>query len=90
MRSALLAEFGEAGLPYNTYYGDGSPIEPETAAVVRAAYEAERVSFPWQRGDVMLIDNMSIYHARESYTGDREVLVAMADAIVPPKLEPAG
>lgn len=81
--SALLAEFGEAGLPYNTYYGDGSPIEHETAAVLRAAYAKEKVSFPWRRGDVVLIDNMSIYHAREAYTGEREVLVAMADTIVP-------
>ena len=31
MRDALVTEFGEEGLPYNTCYGDGTPIEPEVA-----------------------------------------------------------
>jgi alpha-ketoglutarate-dependent taurine dioxygenase len=87
-RAALLAEFGEAGLPYNTYYGDGSRIQPETAAVLRTAYAKEKVSFRWRQGDVVLIDNLSIYHAREAYAGKREVLVAMADTVVPEALPP--
>ena len=36
---ALLAEFSEADLPHNTYYGDGSPIEPETLTEIRSAYQ---------------------------------------------------
>ena len=83
MRSALVAEFGEAGLPYNTCYGDGTAIEPETAACLRAAYEKEKIVFPWRRGDVALLDNMSVYHAREPYKGERAVIVAMSDTVVP-------
>lgn len=81
MRDALLAEFGEEGLPYNTYYGDGTPIEPEVAEHIHHAYEREKVIFDWQQGDIMLLDNMSIAHGRESYVGEREVIVCMTDAV---------
>jgi alpha-ketoglutarate-dependent taurine dioxygenase len=81
MRDALISEFGVDGLPYNTTYGDGSPIEPEVAAHLRSAYEEEKVIFPWQEGDVMLLDNMTIAHAREPYVGDRKVIVSMTDAV---------
>ena len=80
IRDGLISSFGEEGLPYNTYYGDGSPISPETIAHLREAYAAEKVSFPWQEGDVMLLDNMSVAHAREPYTGDRNIVVAMTEA----------
>ncbi len=81
IRESLLAEFGVDGLPYNTCYGDGTPIEDEVADALRAAYAAEKVIFPWLPGDVMLLDNMSVAHAREPFSGEREVLVAMTDAI---------
>lgn len=87
LRRALEGEYGIEGLPYNTCYGDGSPIEPEVAEALRAAYAAEKVVFPWRDGDVMLLDNMSVAHAREPYTGEREVVVAMTDAVDP---QPAG
>ena len=83
MRAALLGEYGEEGLPYDTRYGDGARIEPEVAEVLRAAYEAERVVFPWQAGDVLLLDNMTVAHAREPFVGEREVVVAMTDAVDP-------
>ena len=81
MRETLVAEFGEDGLPYNTYYGDGTPIEPEVAAEIRDAYEQEKVMFPWRAGDVALLDNMSVAHAREPYEGERMVVVSMTDAV---------
>ncbi|MCY1073921.1 TauD/TfdA family dioxygenase [Archangium lansingense] len=76
--SALLAEFGQEDLPNNTYYGDGSPIEPEVLEALRAAYHAETVSFPWERGDLLVVDNMLAAHARTPFSGPRKVLVGMA------------
>ena len=81
IREALLSELGQNELPYNTFYGDGSPIEDEVAEHLRQIYEAETVMFPWHKGDIMLIDNMSMTHARQPYAGDREVIVAMTDAV---------
>jgi alpha-ketoglutarate-dependent taurine dioxygenase len=79
IREPLLRDFGAEDLPNNTYYGDGSPIEPEVVEHLRQAYLGERVAFPWQRGDVLLIDNMLTAHARNPFTGPRQIAVAMAD-----------
>lgn len=79
MKSALLAEFKEEDLPNNTYYGDGSPIEPSVLDELRAVYQQEKITFPWQVGDVLLLDNMSIAHGRESFVGARKVVVGMAE-----------
>lgn len=76
--ASLLAELGEEALPNNTYYGDGAPIEPEVLELLRAAYLEEMIEFPWQRGDVLLIDNMLSAHGRASFAGPRQVLASMA------------
>lgn len=81
VRDSLLAEFSIEGLPYNTCYGDGSQISPEDAQQLRDAYAAEVTKFRWEAGDVMLLDNMSVAHAREPYTGDREILAAMTEPV---------
>jgi hypothetical protein len=60
-------------------YGDGSPIAAETIEEIRAAYEAERSAPDWNPGDVILLDNMLVSHAREPYTGTRRIAVAMSD-----------
>jgi len=78
-REALLAEFKDEDLPNNTYYGDGSKIEPHTMDELRDAYAQELVSFPWQRGDLLMIDNMLTVHSRAPYTGERKILVAMSE-----------
>lgn len=83
MVEILLEDFGEENLPRNTYYGDGSPIEPEVFASIREAYDAEALVFPWEQHDVLLLDNMLMAHARSPFTGERRVVVGMAEAYRP-------
>lgn len=78
--SALLDEFGEMDLPQNTYYGDGSPIEPETLAHLRDCYRQAMVAFRWERGDVVLLDNILAVHARHPFSGPRRILTAMSES----------
>lgn len=80
IREGLLALLPEEDLPYNTYYGDGSAIEEDTLAEVRAAYDAETVGFDWERDDVLLVENMITAHGREPFEGQRRILVSMSDA----------
>lgn len=78
-RNTLLAEFAEEDLPYNTYYSDGSPIEPEVLDILRRAYEAETIKFPWREHDLLLLDNMLVAHGRSPFSGPRKILVGMAE-----------
>jgi alpha-ketoglutarate-dependent taurine dioxygenase len=79
-KDAMLEVFGEAGLPRNSYFGDGGALDERVLADIRCAYEQETHSFPWQRGDVLLLDNMLVGHSRTPFTGKRQVLVAMGTA----------
>jgi hypothetical protein len=63
--------------PYDTCLGDGTQL---TADDVDAAYDmldAITVAFPWQRGDMMLVDNVICAHGRSTFTGDRDIQVAL-------------
>ncbi len=79
VRETLLSLYGEESLPRNTYYGDGKPIEPAVLDEIRAIYEEEQIAFPWQKGDIVMLDNMLVAHGRAAFTGMRRVVVAMAD-----------
>lgn len=79
IREMLLEEFEEEDLPTNTFYGDGSRIDEEALQVLRQAYADNTVMFPWQVGDVLLLDNMLVAHGRSPFTGDRKVVVGMAE-----------
>ena len=78
-REQLRAVFGEEDLPNNTFYGDGTPISPAVAQHLRDAYIQEQVTFPWQKGDLLMMDNMMAIHARNPYVGQRKVVVGMAE-----------
>jgi alpha-ketoglutarate-dependent taurine dioxygenase len=84
VREFLLEEFGEQGLPRNSYYGDGSTIGDAELDAVRAAYEQTQVAFPWRTGDVLMLDNQRVAHGRKPYSGERKVVVGMAEARTAP------
>jgi alpha-ketoglutarate-dependent taurine dioxygenase len=78
VRADLLALCGSPDrLPRNVAYGDGSPIEEEVVQDLSRLYQRLAAVFPWQAGDVVLLDNMAVAHARRPYTGERKILVAM-------------
>jgi alpha-ketoglutarate-dependent taurine dioxygenase len=79
VQETLLAEFEEDELPFNTYYGDGTPIEPSVLKEIRECYRQEAVAFQWQKKDLLLIDNVLVSHSRQSFVGERKILVAMTD-----------
>jgi alpha-ketoglutarate-dependent taurine dioxygenase len=78
-REALLDICGLEAMPRNVYYGDGTSIEDGVLDEIRAVLAAEQVVFPWHAGDILMLDNMLVAHAREPFRGPRKVLVAMAE-----------
>lgn len=67
----------ESELPFQTSFGDGSPISKEEIEEIRQAYEASTVIFPWEKGDVLFLDNRFVSHARSPYKGERQIIVSM-------------
>ncbi|MEO0377520.1 MAG: TauD/TfdA family dioxygenase [Cyanobacteria bacterium P01_A01_bin.17] len=75
--------------PRNAYFGDGSEIPEEALANIRAAYAQETILFPWQAGDILLLDNMLTAHGRRPFKGSRRVLAGMADPHSAHQLKPS-
>lgn len=80
LRKMLLMNFQEEDLPYNTYYGDGSSIDASVIDEICQSYKKETVYFSWQKGDLLMLDNVLVAHGRDSFSGNRKVLTAMGEA----------
>lgn len=78
IESTLINNLGEDNLPRNTFYGDGTPIETEVLDIIRNEYIKTKITFKWQKNDLLLLDNLRFTHGRESFTGSRKVITGMA------------
>ncbi|MFP6851332.1 MAG: TauD/TfdA family dioxygenase [Pseudomonas sp.] len=78
LRQALIDAVGPTQLPRNVYFGDGTPIPNATLDEIRAVYARTSVTFAWQAGDVLMLDNLLVAHGRNPFSGDRKVIVSMA------------
>jgi alpha-ketoglutarate-dependent taurine dioxygenase len=78
VKDCLTAGLGEDLLPNNTYYGDGSAIEPDVIAELREAYLSIMMRFEWQAGDLLVLDNILFCHGRDPFSGPRRVVVGMS------------
>jgi len=81
VRNSLVDVLGIERVPRNVYFGDGSPIDDDTATEIGALYEEMSVRFPWQNGDLLMLDNMLVAHARLPFVGPRKIVVAMGEMI---------
>lgn len=59
-------------------FEDGTPIEDAIVDDLRAHSARRELAFPWQPGDVLLVDNLLVAHGRRAFRGPREILLAMA------------
>tara|TARA_R110002072_G_scaffold13418_12_gene56323 strand:- start:91638 stop:92654 length:1017 start_codon:yes stop_codon:yes gene_type:complete len=58
--------------------GTGKPMDAEVLDALTAKMSELAVNFRWQPGDVLLINNHTVLHARQPYTGERRILAAIA------------
>jgi alpha-ketoglutarate-dependent taurine dioxygenase len=71
--------FRKEDYPRNVCYGDGMPIEDSVVSEIGDLYRQTTVTFTWQEGDVLMLDNMLTAHGRNPYVGPRKIVVAMGD-----------
>ena len=78
-RESLEMLFAQEDLPRNCYYGDGSLIEDSAMEEILGVYQELEVSFPWEKGSVLVLDNLLTAHARNPFSGERKLLVALGE-----------
>ncbi len=76
-RQYLERVYDEDEFPRNASYGDGTPFGEEELESIREVYRRQEVRFSWQRGDVLMLDNVLVAHGRKRFDGARRILVAM-------------
>ncbi|XP_030968583.1 clavaminate synthase-like protein At3g21360 [Quercus lobata] len=58
-------------------FGDGKPLPADIIYDCLNILEEESVAFPWQKGDVLLLDNWAVLHARRSFDPPRRILASL-------------
>ena len=81
VRESIAAVYGAEQFPRDVRFGDGSVIDDDTMRRIGEAYEQSSFAFPWQAGDVLLLDNMLMAHARRPFVGPRSCAVVLSDVI---------
>ncbi len=62
---------------HDVFHADGSPIAREDLYHIFDTLDANTVAFPWQRGDVLVLDNVLSMHGRATFSGKRRILAAL-------------
>jgi len=64
----------------NVVYGDGgTPVPSEMALAVAHSLRSLERGFALERGDILIVDNILMAHGRSPFSGERRLLVALAD-----------
>jgi len=66
---------------FHAAYADGSEIPVEMLEEIRRIYDKYTYRFDWHNGDLLIIDNMLFAHGRDPYKGNRDIWVALTEAI---------
>jgi alpha-ketoglutarate-dependent taurine dioxygenase len=62
---------------HEIFFADNTPIPREDLYHILDVLDANTIYFPWQKGDVLALDNILAMHGRSPFKGKRRVLTAM-------------
>lgn len=62
---------------HEVFHADGGKIERSDLYHIMDTLDANTVAFPWQKGDMLVLDNVLTMHGRAGFQGPRRILAAM-------------
>lgn len=62
---------------HEIYFGDGAVVPKKDLYHVMDILDQKTIRFPWQKGDVMVLDNVLTMHGRAPFKGKRRILAAL-------------
>jgi alpha-ketoglutarate-dependent taurine dioxygenase len=64
--------------PQYAYYGNGEEIPENYLKEITHVLLNNSIKFKWEKGDILMLDNMLMAHGRMPFKGERKVYVSMA------------
>ncbi|ERN19971.1 clavaminate synthase-like protein At3g21360 [Amborella trichopoda] len=61
----------------DVHFGDGTPLPVGALEIYRKILDVNSVDLQWQKGDVLVVDNLSVQHARRPGKPPRVILVSI-------------
>jgi alpha-ketoglutarate-dependent taurine dioxygenase len=65
--------------PLYVMYGDGTAIDKQVVKEILDTIDHLTVAPAWNTNELLIVDNERVCHGRNSYTGERRVVVAMSE-----------
>jgi alpha-ketoglutarate-dependent taurine dioxygenase len=62
---------------HEVFFADNTPISREYLYHIMDILDANTITYPWQKGDILVLDNVLAMHGRAPFQGKRRVLTAM-------------
>jgi len=62
---------------HEVFHADGSRVDRRDLYHIMDTLDANTIAFPWQRGDMLVLDNVLTMHGRATFDGPRRILAAM-------------
>jgi alpha-ketoglutarate-dependent taurine dioxygenase len=62
---------------HEIFHADGSKVDRADLYHIMDTLDANTVAFPWQKGDMLVLDNVLSMHGRATFSGPRRILAAM-------------
>jgi hypothetical protein len=73
--------FPDDFLTSNTFFGDGTEISYDEYREIGLAYRKNSIAFPYEKGDILFLENMLTAHGRNPYKGNRVIATTIIEPV---------